>query len=137
MTSHFNRLLTPILLVVSLCLIAITTNAQEQPVTATDKKVVKLINNLPEVMDANKYIYRTTHGQRDLKTYIERSPTAAQPYYVVSVREFNGMNLVPHFWFYVDPKTFDIRYWDVAEDKSIPLKQWQKHVREVKRKRAG
>ncbi|WP_183557744.1 hypothetical protein [Mucilaginibacter sp. SP1R1] len=96
-----------------------------------EKKVLKLINSLPEVKRASRYIIKHSDCKRVLKAFIQNTPTQQQNYYLVSVSEFNGMNLVSHYWFEVDAATYVIRYYDIIDNKLTPLKEWQKHPRGV------
>lgn len=124
-------------LLMTLCLFGcvVHTKAQDQPLTARDKKVIKLISNIPEVAESRRYIRKSTNGERNLTTEIEVFPSAQDPEYQLSVCEFNGVFLHSHFRFFVNAKTYAVRYWDVAKDTIMPLKQWQQQVRRQKRKK--
>jgi hypothetical protein len=105
--------------------------AQNSQVPKQEKKVMQLVASLPEVMKANRYIIKHSHGKRQLTTEIESEPSAEHPYYHLSVSEFNGSTLVSHFHFLVDAKTYEIRYWAVGEDKVLSLSNWRKrHYRD-------
>jgi len=92
-----------------------------------EKKVLKLINSLPEVAENNKFILEKTAGKRELKAYIEDTPSRTHHYYVVSVSEYNGVSLVPHFWFRVNEGTNAISYIDAVNNKLVPYNSWHKH----------
>lgn len=101
---------------------AVSKNTKEQT------KVRNMIASLPEVIEAGKYVSSHAHGKRHLVTFIDGSPNARQNYYVLTVGEYNGMNMVPHFKFIVYATTYVINYWDVANGKYIPLKQWRRQL---------
>ncbi|RKR82536.1 hypothetical protein BDD43_2721 [Mucilaginibacter gracilis] len=100
--------------------------AQEPPKNPAEKKAVYIISHLPEVVAADQYM--STHGpdKRHLETYIDGYPTPQDNNYLIRVCEFNGMLCHVHFFFYVNAKTFAIRYLDVVSGKSMPLKMWRK-----------
>lgn len=101
-----------------------TATAQQKHITET--RVLKLIATLPEVMKANRHVIENSNGKRHLTIYIDSEPTRQQNYYQLSVAEYNGMNLVPHFRFRVNPRTYSVKFWAVAEDKLMSLKTWRK-----------
>jgi hypothetical protein len=86
-----------------------------------------IIARLPEVIKADKYIIKKTQGKRHLVTFIDNRPTRQQNYYIVTVSEYNGMNMVAHFKFMVDAKKHAICFWDVENDKFIPIALWRKN----------
>jgi hypothetical protein len=96
-----------------------------KPSNKREKKVVRMIENLPEIVEDNKYM---TKKGRPFITYIEKAPGALDNYYHVAVSEYNGVNLVPHFRFLVNAKTYEIYYIDFWNNnfKPIPLKLWRK-----------
>jgi hypothetical protein len=92
-----------------------------------EKKVLKLINSLPEVRRASQYVMKHSGDKRDLKAYIQNTPTQQQNYYRISVSELNGAVLVSHFWFKVNSLNYAISYYDVLKDESVPYYIWHKH----------
>lgn len=89
---------------------------------ATERKVLELVNSLPEVQQANKF--RKAHkNPRLLKALIQNTPTKEHNYYTVSVSENLGFQLRTYEWYEVDAKTFTIRYWDIANDKVMSLSE--------------
>lgn len=124
-----------ITLLLILCLFTVTAKAQDDKGSnPQEKKVLKLINSLPEVIRANKYMQKKVPG-RGLKAYIQSTPDKQTNFYRVSVSEFNGMCLVSHFWFYVNAVNYDIFYDDFENEKRVPLKVWLKHPYGVYSKR--
>jgi hypothetical protein len=111
-----------------LVLFTLVVHSQSKEIlTKKDEKVLDLIAFLPEVVQADKYVIKVTKHHRHLETYIDSSPTKQDNQYRLTVAEDNGMNLVPHFKFVVNAKTFAISYWDVENDKNIPLSVWRAH----------
>jgi len=116
-----------ILIVFALFIAIIAHSQSEEKLTQKDEKVLDMIASLPEVVRADKYIIKVTNHQRHLETYIDSKPTKQDNRYWLTVAENNGINLVPHFKFFVDAKTYVISYWDVSNDKTIPLRVWRAH----------
>ncbi len=98
-----------------------------------EETVRSLIASLPEVISSNRYIIKKTNGKRHLETYIDSEPTKENNRYRVTVAEYNSMNMVPHFNFIVDAKTYSIYYWNVIPDRLIPLARWRKSLLRSKR----
>jgi hypothetical protein len=107
----------------------------QQHLTKSEKeeKVRSLIASLPEIIDDDHYIVKRTNGRRHLETYIDAEPTKGNNRYRVTVAEYNGMNMVPHFRFIVEARTYSIFYWDVIPDRLIPLAKWRKNLLKSKR----
>lgn len=92
---------------------------------ATERKVLELINALPEVQQANEF--RKAHkNPHQLKALIQDTPTKEENYYKVSISENLGFQLRTYEWYEVDAKTFEIRYWDVANDKTMSLSEMRR-----------
>jgi hypothetical protein len=116
-----------VLTITVLLIASIINTATAQKIIDEDKKVLKLIATLPEVIKANNYVIKHSNGKRSLATVIESRPTKQHNCYQLSVAEYNGMNLVSHFRFIVDARTYSIKFWAVAEDKLITLQAWRQH----------
>ncbi|MHB8207184.1 hypothetical protein [Mucilaginibacter sp.] len=122
-----------ITITVLLLLFTVVVHSQsEEKLTKKDEKVLDMIASLPEVVQADKYIIKVTKHHKHLETYIDSKPSKHNNKYSLTVAEDNGMNLVPHFKFVVDAKTYAISYWDVANDKNIPLSVWRAHHHRTK-----
>lgn len=92
---------------------------------ATERKVLRLINDLPEMQRENEF--RKAHKNPHLlKALIDDTPTKENNYYKVSISEDLGFQLRTYEWYEVDAKTFEIRYWDVANDKTMSLSEMRR-----------
>ncbi len=116
------------LIITVACLVITATTAMSQdlkPANKTQRKVVRLIEHLPEMVEDNRYM---TKKGRPYITYIENLPGDLDNYYHVAVCEYNGVNLVPHHRFLVKARTYAIFYLDFWNDdwKPIPLEVWRK-----------
>ena len=105
--------------------IIIPVKSQDLPANKTERKVVRLIRNLPEIVADNKYM---TKKGRSYLIYIENKAGDLDNCHHVTVSEYNGVNVVPHYRFLVEAKTYRIYYVDFWNDnfKPIPLKAWRK-----------
>jgi tRNA A37 threonylcarbamoyladenosine biosynthesis protein TsaE len=63
-----------------------------------------------------------------LELWFAARPDENTPYYWVKAGEDNGMSLVTHFDFYVYPKTMEVKFYDVVEDKVLTLAEWRKGI---------
>ena len=116
------------LFVITIWLLVTTATVMSQdlkPANKTERKVIRLIENLPEIVEDNRYI---TKKGRPYQIYIEDVPSNLDSCYQVAVSEYNGMNLVPHYRFLVNAKTYAIYYIDFwnGDFKPIPLNVWRK-----------
>ena len=73
-----------------------------------------------------KYMSEKTKGQRHLQMVIWEKPPKTIPYYWIKVMESNGVAYHDHFDLYVYPKTFTIKYYDIANDIAMSLSQCRK-----------
>lgn len=84
--------------------------------TKKESKAVDLVARLPEVINADNYVKKVSKGKRHLVSYLASGPTKEYPYYWVKVVEDNGASYATHFNFYVDTKTYAIKYDDAMAD---------------------
>ena len=115
-----------ILFVILIIVFATQTRSQDlKPTNKTERKVVRMIQNLPEMIEDNKFMAKKG---RPYITYIENAPGDLDNYYHVAVSENNGRSLVPHHRFLVNSKTFRIYYVDFwnYNFKPISLKEWRR-----------
>jgi len=92
-----------------------------------ERKVLKLINALPEVVRENNF-RKKSHYKLFLGAYIQNRPDKERSYYQVSTSENLGFQLRTYDWYEVDPKTWTIRYEDIVTGKTISLKEWRKRL---------
>ncbi|MBS7567068.1 hypothetical protein KHS38_21870 [Mucilaginibacter sp. Bleaf8] len=107
-------------------------NRKKSPKAAVHKaalneedKVVNLIMDLEEVKSKSAQVEKASQGKRHLATYVETPPSNTDPDYWVKVAEDNGSNYVTYYTFAVNGKTLQIRYYDVAQDSLISIKEWR------------
>lgn len=90
-----------------------------------EKKILKLINELPEVKQEN--VRRQKAGVKPLlKAFIQNRPTKENNNYSVSISEHLGFQLRTYDWYVVNANTFVISYEDMTEGKTISLAEWRK-----------
>ena len=99
---------------------------------AYERKVLKMINSLPEVIKENEYRKKERY-KFFLKAFIQNVPTKKDNYYSVSVSEDLGFQLRTYQWFLVTPKTWHIRYRDIPNDTVISLYAWRKQSAAAKK----
>ena len=107
-----------------------TATRQSTDSSKLEDKVLDTIMNLSEVKARAKYVRTKTKGKRKLQYAIWEEPTKENPYYWVKVMEDNGTSYYTHFNFYVYPKSFAIRFYDMASDTAITLSEWRKNYKE-------
>jgi hypothetical protein len=95
---------------------------------AKEKKVLRLINSLPEVVKENEY-RKKANIKTPLKAFIQNTPSKENNYYSVSVTEDLGVQLRTYDWYEVNPRTYHIKYWDIASGKVMSLNQWRSQLR--------
>ena len=92
-----------------------------------EDKIIHTIFKLTEVKERAKYIEQQTKGKRHLKIWIADTPHSTdQKYYWIKAGEYNGINLVTHFNFYVYPDSMRIMYYDTQSDSELTLNKWRK-----------
>jgi len=108
-----------------LCSLTLGKAAAQDAVGANsrEKKVLKLINSLPEIISSNQ----ERPKDRQISTYIENTPTSTQKYYAVSVCDNAAGRLFAYYRFRVYLPDYTIYYDDFDSGKLVPLKKWQKH----------
>lgn len=105
------------------CLIAYKANAQDSiGNNRQEKRVLKLINSLPEIISGNKQ----RSPQRLMHAYIEDIPTSKIRFYEVSVCDNFAGRLFTYYRFRVYLPDYGIYYDDLDNGKLVPLKLWHK-----------
>lgn len=115
-----------IILLSGLLLLGLSTvNAQDRiGTTSREKHILKLVNELPEVVKENK-LRKALHLTIFLRAYIQIPPTKTDKYYYVSISEEKGERLFTYDWYKVDSLTYAIKYYDMISDKTMSLKEWR------------
>jgi hypothetical protein len=116
-----NRILT-----LTFLLLGSVAKAQNYYYSSTPERdrIIHLVTSLPEIVD-EKRIFEKSHIR--MAAYIERIPTKQNKYYYVVIAEDQHDRLMPHQRFLINSKTNGIKYWDILNDKIIPLELWRKH----------
>jgi hypothetical protein len=116
-----------------MCYLVTNINAQDFVGTnAREKKVLKLVNSLPEIIKENQY-RKKAHSKHLLMACIQDVPTSTQNYYKVSVSEDLGFQLRTYDWYEVDARNYTIKYEDMISGKSISLAAWRRQLRSHKK----
>jgi hypothetical protein len=117
-------------------LILISSAIKAQDCKGTNKeerRVLNLVNSLPEVVRENQ-VRKRGSVKSFLRAYIQNTPTKTSDYYSVSISEEKGGRLFTYDWYEVNPHTYVIRYWDIANTgKTMSLKEWRKQLRRSKK----
>ncbi len=98
--------------------------------SSIEDQMMDKILSLPEVKERADYVVKETKGERHLEIWIAARPKETGSYYLIKVGEDNGMSLVTHFDFHVNPKTLEIKYYDVLTDSELSLSEWRKQNKE-------
>lgn len=100
-------------------------------VSNLEDKIIDTVASLTEVKARANYVRTKTKGKRNLQYAIWGKPTKENPYYWVRVMEDNGTEYHDHFDFYVYPRSFAIRFYDIVNDTAITLSDWRKNYKEA------
>ncbi|MVN91264.1 hypothetical protein [Mucilaginibacter aquatilis] len=93
--------------------------------TPREKKILTLIANLPEVQQRAKQIREKSGGKTEITLMISAQPELYIPYYQVNVND-NAPTYLNYYQFAVDPKTFEIFYYDAKINRQYNLAEWRK-----------
>ncbi|GGI28619.1 hypothetical protein [Pedobacter mendelii] len=107
-------------------MVKINALAQEiRAVNKEEKKVLTLVLALPEVQEKVKLIRQLGNGKSQLSLNVSALPDIYIPYYQVNV-----INPAPSYkilyQFAVDPKTYQIYYYDPIKNHQYTLADWRK-----------
>jgi hypothetical protein len=94
----------------------------------SEDEAVNLITKLDEVRRKNELVVKESKRKRHLSTYVETPPTTEDPNYYVKVAENNGGSYVTYYIFAVNGKTSAISFYDVLNDKLLPLNTWRRTI---------
>jgi hypothetical protein len=114
-------------LIASLFLFCNSAPAQNK---ALEKKIIDTIFRLKEVRERANYVEKMSKGKNHLGVAIYGTPSKDEPYYWVKAWEDNGAGYVTHFNFYVFPKPFTIKFYDMDNDTIITLKEWRRRIKQ-------
>ena len=92
---------------------------------AKEKKILTLVAALPEVQQHARQIKLKSNGLTQITLMISSAPQREIPYYQVNVNN-NAPNYENIYQFAVDPKTYQIFYYDAATNKQYSLAEWRK-----------
>lgn len=95
------------------------------PLMGKERKVLVMVEKLPEVVKREQYVEKMTKGKRHLMFYISEKPTKKQENFWVKVAEDNGASYFTHFNFAVNPNSYVIKYYDTITGNLISLKAWR------------
>lgn len=91
-----------------------------------DKKVLKLVMDLPEVKRACSKLDSARKSKNNVVSVIEQNPNQDDPYYSIIIKDKQGKQNDKLFQFFVDPTTNQIKIYDAGEDRLISLEEWRK-----------
>lgn len=93
--------------------------------SAEEKKILTLVTAVPEVQEHARQIKLKSHGKTQITLRISAAPKPSIPYYQVNVND-NAPTYQNFYQFAVDPKTYQIFYYDAATNKQYTLTEWRK-----------
>lgn len=102
--------------------------AQAQELRASnpkEKKVLSLVAALPEVQQRAKEISLKSKGKTQITLMVSAQPELSIPYYQVNVND-NAPTYENYYQFAVDPKTYEIFYYDAKTNRQYSLAEWRK-----------
>ena len=94
-----------------------------------ENKVFDAVYNVPEVKARVDEFDQQTKGKRHMQFMIAERPSVKLKYYWVKVMEDNEFNYATDFHFMVDPKSMEVKYYDVVNDTIIDLVTWRKRMK--------
>lgn len=98
--------------------------------STAEGKALDLVSDLVEVEDVRMMVDKMTNGENHVKLVVMGMPEPKDPYYLIKVMEDNGESLVTHFSFKVSPDSSKIYFYDVIEDRAVPLESWRAHEKQ-------
>ncbi|RZK69533.1 MAG: hypothetical protein EOO92_21910 [Pedobacter sp.] len=93
--------------------------------TSKEKKILSLVAALPEVQKRAREIRALSRGNTQITLMISANPDIYIPYYQVNVND-NAPTYNNYYQFAVDPKTFQIFYYDPVKNHQYSLAEWRK-----------
>ena len=89
-----------------------------------EKKVLSLVAALPEVQQLAKQIRLRSKGKAQITLMVSGHPDLNIPYYQVNVDD-NAPTYNNYYQFAVDPKTYEIYYYDAKANRQYSLAEWR------------
>ncbi|MBD1385361.1 hypothetical protein IDJ75_08740 [Mucilaginibacter rigui] len=93
--------------------------------TPKEKKVLTLISALPEVKKHVGEVTALSKGKTPVELRISGTPDINIPYYQVNVVDGPPTNVIC-YQFAVDPKTYQIFFYDAKKNQQYSLEEWRK-----------
>jgi hypothetical protein len=90
-----------------------------------EKKILSLVAALPEVQKRAKEIRQLSHGKTEITLMVSAEPDLNIPYYQVNVND-NAPTYINYYQFAVDPKTYQIFFYDAKTNRQYSLAEWRK-----------
>ncbi|RYE23631.1 MAG: hypothetical protein EOP42_23090 [Sphingobacteriaceae bacterium] len=90
-----------------------------------EKKILSLVAALPEVKKRAQEIINRSNGKTQITLMISANPDVYIPYYQVNVND-NAPTYNNYYQFAVDPKTYQIFYYDAVKNRQYSLPEWRK-----------
>jgi hypothetical protein len=90
-----------------------------------EKKVLSLVAALPEVQKRAAEIRQLSKGKTEITLMVSADPDINIPYYQVNVDD-NAPTYNNYYQFAVDPKTYQIFFYDAKANKQYSLAEWRK-----------
>ena len=125
---HMNSFKVVLLTLLLFFAIRVDSQNKNDKSKMTDKAAEK-IASLPEIIKADNYCKKLSHGKRHLVTYVAADPNGDENYYLIRVAEDNGSAFHAWFLFAFYPDSYKIEYIDRVSGNFIPLKRWQKNFK--------
>lgn len=103
-------------------------SAFAQQITAVDKKEKKLlalVAALPEVQEKVRQLRQKSNGRSQISLIVSGLPDLTLPYYQVNVSDAAPSYKIL-YQFAVDPKTYQIYYYDPVKNRQYTLADWRK-----------
>jgi len=120
---------TKLLMLFTICLLSLgAAKLTAQEIRANnpkEKKVLLLIAALPEVKERAAHIKRVSQGKNQITLMVSAEPELSIPYYQVNVND-NAPSYKNYYQFAVDPKTYEIFYYDAVKNRQYTLAEWRK-----------
>ncbi|WP_462266332.1 hypothetical protein [Mucilaginibacter sp.] len=89
-------------------------------------KILDLVAALPEVKEQASKTKNMSHSKKQISLIVSAPPTYGIPFYQVNVNA-SAPTYDILYQFEVDPKTYQIFYYNATENKHYSLSEWRSH----------